>query len=304
MKERFEGDQNRKTLTETLMDQRIVAGNSQLAEKVADIKQLLEVKKDEKLIIQDDEDRDVYLILSGSFDIFVNGKLVAKRGPGNHVGEMAAIQPTQRRSATVVANQTSVVLKITEPQLSELGQAHPDMWRAIAKELARRLEERNKLVTNAREKIRVFVISSTEGIEIARSIQNAFAKDPFLVTIWDQGVFKASEYAMESLEKELDDSDFAIAIAHPDDMTESRGKNSPSPRDNVIFELGMFIGRLGLKRTFLVEPKGEEIKLPSDYRGITTLAYRPPANPKDLASVLGPVCNCIREIIKEKGPNN
>jgi CRP/FNR family cyclic AMP-dependent transcriptional regulator len=67
MKERFEGDQNRKTLTETLMDQRIVAGNTQLVEKVADIKQLLEVKKDEKLITQDDEDRDVYLILSGSF---------------------------------------------------------------------------------------------------------------------------------------------------------------------------------------------------------------------------------------------
>jgi predicted nucleotide-binding protein len=106
----------------------------------------------------------------------------------------------------------------------------------LAKELARRLEERNKLVMNARDKIRVFIISSTEGIDIVRSLQNAFARDTFNVIVWDQGVFRASEYAMESLEKQLDDSDFAIAVAHPDDLTGSRGKTSPSPRDNVIFE--------------------------------------------------------------------
>ena len=49
---------------------------------------------------------------------------------------------------------------------------------------------------------------------------------------------------MESLERELDQSDFAIAIAQPDDLTESRGEAKPTPRDNVIFELGFFMGRL------------------------------------------------------------
>ena len=36
----------------------------------------------------------------------------------------------------------------------------------------------------------------------------------------------------------------------------------------------MFIGRLGRKRTFLVEPRGEEVELPSDLKGITTLTYK------------------------------
>jgi predicted nucleotide-binding protein len=43
----------------------------------------------------------------------------------------------------------------------------------------------------------------------------------------------------------VDASDFAIAIAQPDDVTKTRGKRKNTPRDNVIFELGFFMGRLG-----------------------------------------------------------
>ena len=114
------------------------------------------------------------------------------RGPTDHVGEMAAIQPSQRRSATVVAAEPSVVLRITEPQLSALGQKYPNIYRAIAKELARRLMQRNLLMTTRREKIRVFIISSVEALPIARRVQNAFEYDPFTVVIWTDGVFRAS----------------------------------------------------------------------------------------------------------------
>jgi CRP/FNR family cyclic AMP-dependent transcriptional regulator len=86
-------------------------------------------------------------------------------------------------------------------------------------------------------------------------------------------------------------------------MTTSRNKTLPSPRDNVIFELGLFIGRIGSKRSFLVEPRGEEVKLPSDLFGITTVPYRY-TGPENLVSALGPACTCIRNIIKELGPNN
>jgi len=158
-------------------------------------------------------------------------------------------------------------------------------------------------VSQTREKISVFIISSAEAIEIARTIQNAFQYDPFNVTLWAEGVFLASHYPVESLERQLDQSDFAIAIAAPDDMTESRGRTMPSPRDNVIFELGLFIGRLGRKRSFLVEPRGEEVKLPSDLHGITTVPYRYTGE-TELVSALGPACNCMRKIIKELGPNN
>ena len=182
-----------------------------------------------------------YLILAGSFDIVVNGRTINKRIPNDHIGEMAAIQPTQRRSATVVARESSVVMKLAEPQLATLGDQYPHIWRCIAKELARRLEQRNSLITAVSPNTRVFIVSSAEAIDIARTIQNAFDHDPFSVVVWTDGVFRASHYAIDSLERILDQTDVAIAIGEPDDLTESRGDRHSTPRDNVIFELGFFM---------------------------------------------------------------
>ena len=302
MKDRFEGEHGRRVLVDVLKEQKIVGGNQALAEEMAAVGELREIVPDTPIIDQNGQDTDCFLILAGLFTILVNGKRVAMRGPTDCVGEMAAIQPSQRRSASVVAAEPSVVLKLTEPQLSVLGQKYPNIYRAIAKELARRLMQRNLLITTRREKIRVFIISSVEALPIARAVQNALEYDPFTVIIWTDGVFRASYYPVESLERELDQSDFAIAIAQPDDLTESRGEAKPTPRDNVIFELGFFMGRLGRHRSLLLEPRGEEVKLPSDLSGITAIPYK--YDPKGLPAAMGPACNRIRDIINDLGPNN
>jgi len=301
MKERFTGDSGQRLLLESLKEQKIVTGNADLAGEIRSIGELLHVPVGTAIITQGAEDNGVYLIVAGSFDIVVNGRLVARRVPNDHVGEMAAIQPTQKRSATLVAREESVVVKLTEPQLAQLGEKHPQIYRYFAKELARRLEQRNALVTSVSDIVRVFIISSAEALEIARTIQNAFEHDPFRVVVWTDGVFQASYYAIESLERALDESDVAIAVAEPDDITESRGAKQKTPRDNVIFELGFFMGRLGRHRSLLVEPRGEEIKLPSDLAGITTITYK--YDSKNLAAALAPACNKLRAIIRELGPN-
>jgi CRP/FNR family transcriptional regulator, cyclic AMP receptor protein len=301
MIERFQGESGRKNLIEVLRDQKIVAGNAALAEEIAGVGCLVEVNAGTAIIEQGAEDNDVYLIVAGALEILVNGRKVARRCVNDHVGEMAAIQPTQRRSATNIAIEKSVLCKLTEAQFSELGRRYPEIWRFIAKELARRLEQRNAHVTATHEKIRIFIISSVEALEIARTIQNAFEYD-FTVVVWTDGVFRASWYPIESLERQLDQSDFAIAVAQPDDITISRGRTDPAARGNVIFELGLFIGRIGRLRSFLIEPRGEEVKLPSDLSGITAIPYK--YDPADLASAMGPACNRIRAIIKELGPNN
>jgi predicted nucleotide-binding protein len=301
MIERFRGEGGRRNLIEALRNQKIVAGDAGLAEQIADLGILSEVGPGTTIIEQGAEDTDIYLIIVGAFDVIVNGRKVNRRFANDHVGEMAAIQPTQRRSATLVSTEKSVLCKLTEQQLTELGRQYSDIWRLIAKELARRLEQRNVHVTATHDKIRIFIISSAEALEIARTIQNAFEYD-FTVVVWTDGVFRASWYPIESLERQLDQSDFAIAVAQPDDITLSRGGSSPTARDNVIFELGLFIGRIGRQRSFLVEPRGEEVKLPSDLSGITALPYR--YDPANLAASLGPACNRIRAIIKDLGPNN
>jgi predicted nucleotide-binding protein len=301
MIERFQTETGHLHLIEALKAQKIVAGDQYLADRIAEIGNLMEISPGTAIIEQGAEDSDVFLVIAGAFDILVNGRKVNRRFSNDHIGEMAAIQPTQRRSATCLATEKSVVCKLSEPQLTDLGRQFPEVWRFIAKELARRLEQRNAHVTATHAKIRIFIISSAEGLEIARTIQNAFEHD-FTVVVWTDGVFRASWYPIESLERELDSSDFAIAVAQPDDVTTSRGNASAVPRDNVIFELGMFIGRIGRHRSFLVEPRGEEIRLPTDLSGITALSYR--YDPSELAASLGPACNRIRAIIKELGPNN
>jgi predicted nucleotide-binding protein len=229
--------------------------------------------------------------------------MVGKRGPYDHVGEMAAIQPTQKRSATLTATEDAIVAKLSEADVHELGSRYPDIYKNIARELARRLMQRNALINAYHETIRVFIISSVEALPIARVIQNAFQHDPFLTKVWTDGVFRIANYTLQDLEAEIDNSDFAIAIAHSDDLTESRGKDWPSPRDNVIFELGLFMGRLGRARAVLMEPREERVKLPSDLSGITTIPYRFEKG-ADAVALLAPACNALRDHILALGPNN
>ncbi|MFX1679893.1 nucleotide-binding protein [Mitsuaria sp. CC2] len=303
MLQRFEGEPGRRLRLEAIAGQKIVGGNRALAEELAERVELLALKAGQSIIEQNGSDNDVYLILSGVLDVVVNGRLIAKRFTGDSVGEMAAVEPTQRRSATIIAFEDSVVAKVTETVLSELGSRYPDLYRCIARELARRLLQRNSFVTQKRDKIRVFIICSVESLKVAQEIQSAFEYDSFVVHRWDNGVFKVANYTLQSLEDEVDRSDFAIAIAHADDLTESRGKQWPSPRDNVIFELGLFMGRLGKARAILMEPRDENVKLPSDLAGITTIPYRFESG-SDSAALLAPACNALRKHILSLGPNN
>lgn len=300
--QRFQGEHGRRQLIEVLRDQKIVSGDAALAERIADMAQLVDVLPGSAIIQQDKTDDDVFLVIAGAFNIDVNGKTVARRFVNDHLGEMAAIQPTQRRSATVIATEPSVACRLTSAQLFDLGASFPKIWLAVAKELARRLEQRNAFVTAYRPQPRVFIISSVEALDIARAVNDTFEHDKFKRKIWTDDVFLASWYPVESLEQELDQSDFAVAIAQPDDLTTSRGVDQPTPRDNVIFELGLFIGRLGRKRSFLLQPRGQEIRLPSDLKGINALTYD--YDPGDLASSVSTACNSMRKIIRELGPNN
>jgi len=298
---RFEGESGRRLRIETLCGQKMIAGNRQLAEVIADSVELKAIRPGDLLIEQGGNDNDLYLILAGVVNIVVNGHIIASRRANDHVGEMAAIEPTQKRSASVVVAEEGVVARLTEADLAKYGSIYPEIYRSIAKELAQRLMQRNAFVNIVREKIRVFIISSIESLPVARIIQNAFAYDPFTTALWADGVFKVANYALQSLENEVDNCDFAIALAHADDLTQSRGENWPAPRDNVIFELGLFMGRLGKERAILMEPRDEGVKLPSDLAGITTIPYRYQKG-NDAAAIMGPACNALRDHITHLGP--
>lgn len=68
-------------------------------------------------------------------------------------------------------------------------------------------------------------------------------------------------------------------------------------RDNVIFELGLFIGKLTRQRAFIVHPSKQTVELPTDRLGITTAAYDP--NKSDLAVALKPACKKIQTAVQK-----
>lgn len=301
MIERFAGESGRIALREALLSQKLVLGNEALAQELSSSLELISISSGQELIQQGASDNDVYLLLAGRVEVVVNGRKVGERGPGDHVGEMAAILPSLRRSATVRVAELGVAAKIGAQRLAELGNRYPTVWRQISKILAERLHQRNALVSATNTKVRVFIISSVEALAVARAVQESFSHDLFSITLWTDGVFKASQYSVESLAHQLDISDFAVAIAQADDLVRTREALRPTPRDNVLFELGMFIGRLGRHRSFLLEPMKEGVQLPSDLSGITTIPYR--AGPEnELLSLLGPACNHLRRLFNEIGP--
>ena len=120
---------------------------------------------------------------------------------------------------------------------------------------------------------RVFIGSSREGIEVARSIQENLDRTAEC-SVWDQGLFELNEITLQRLLKEVDTSDFGIFVCSADDLATMRGNSYGVARDNVLFELGMFMGCLGSERTFFLIPKDtSDLRLPTDLIGITYGTY-------------------------------
>lgn len=94
-------------------------------------------------------------------------------------------------------------------------------------------------------------------------------------TCWDQDIFELSSFTLEALTNAAKSYDFAVLVATSDDSTTTRGKAIAVPRDNVIFELGLFVGAIGRDRTFLIADRtDDDLHLPSDLAGLTYGSYK------------------------------
>ena len=117
---------------------------------------------------------------------------------------------------------------------------------------------------------RVFIGSSTEGLKIAEKVKDFLSTD-FECYLWNDGMFKYNENYLETLLKEANLFDYGILVFTKDDFTRSREKQFDSPRDNVVFEYGLFLGRLGRDNAFILQE--DKVKLPSDLFGITHATF-------------------------------
>lgn len=139
-------------------------------------------------------------------------------------------------------------------------------------------------------KPKVFIGSSREGVKIADAIHYNLTYDAEC-TVWKDGVFQLSSNTLAELIRVLRDSDFGIFVFSPDDLTIMRNAASSTVRDNVLFELGLFIGRLGQERCFFLVPDGAtDLRLPSDLAGITPGRYESGRSDDNWMAALNPAC--------------
>jgi predicted nucleotide-binding protein len=144
-------------------------------------------------------------------------------------------------------------------------------------------------------KRKIFIGSSTEGLDVARKIKASLKFDAHVDT-WADGLFdKPGQAYIEVLENILVNYEFGIFVFTPDDKLFSRGQISAMPRDNVIFEYGMFLGKHSRKKAFFIVPRGVDIKIMTDVLGITSLNYDPTNS--NVQSAVSDACDQIREII-------
>ncbi len=299
MIDRFQGS-NSANLVAAVLRVAFVQNKKEIADALIAAGELVEFKLGQTLIVQNDGTHEVYLLAAGTVQVAAHGVETRILGAHEHVGEMSAIHPANPRAATVTATTAVVALKVPGTKFIEICDQYEGTWKFIAQEMSNRLYDRNRLIRPPNDKPKGFIMSSAEGLDVAREIQHGLQRDA-LPVVWTNGVFWAGTYPLETLEQAVEDSDFGVAIAKFEDVVHTRGSANKAMRDNVVFELGMFIGRLGRHRTILVHPGIKDLVLPSDLKGITTLSYIVPSIPSELRPRIAPVCTDIIEIIKRLG---
>lgn len=146
----------------------------------------------------------------------------------------------------------------------------------------------------------LFVGSSSEGLDFARAVRSVLDSD-CEVTLWNEGFFELGTTFIETLINSLPRFDFAILVLTPDDLVSSRATDVFGPRDNVIFELGLFMGHLGRSRTFILQQSHADLKIPTDLKGVTTATYVWPRKDKNRIAAVGAACDSVRKVIRDLG---
>ncbi len=115
---------------------------------------------------------------------------------------------------------------------------------------------------------KVFIGSSSEGLSAAKALLACLEEEQVDAVLWKDAGFGLSTTPIESLEAILTDYSFGVFIFTKDDQVVFRNEEMNVPRDNVVFELGLWLGHWGRSNCAIVSEKGSDLKLPSDLSGL------------------------------------
>ena len=142
---------------------------------------------------------------------------------------------------------------------------------------------------------RIFLGSSGKQAELLEAITSGL-EDVADVEPWTT-TFNPGRSTLDRLVELSQEVDFAAFVFAQDDWTTTDATESgeASPRDNVVFEAGLFGGALGIRRTFILHASGS--KLPTDLLGLTSIRYDAAAGPDEVSQINGK----LRKAIEAEG---
>src|SRR5262245_21986120 len=142
-------------------------------------------------------------------------------------------------------------------------------------------------------KPRVFLGSSGQQEKLLQALTRGL-QDIADVVPWTTA-FNPGVSTLDRLVELTHEVDFAAFVFAQDDWT-TKGASpdaagEASPRDNVVFEAGLFGGALGIRRTFILHANGA--KLPTDLLGLTSVRYDPDTTPAIVRQIVQKLRNAI-----------
>lgn len=150
------------------------------------------------------------------------------------------------------------------------------------------------------EKPRIFLGSSAQQAQLVQALTQGL-DDIARVEPWTTS-FNPGTTTLGRLLELTREVDFAAFVFAEDDWTTGSAPvavesvpGQASPRDNVVFEAGLFGGVLGMRRTFILHASGA--KLPTDLLGLTCVRY----DGAGTADEADAICRKLRSAIGDVG---
>jgi predicted nucleotide-binding protein len=164
------------------------------------------------------------------------------------------------------------------------------------------IKKEARIMTSSFGKPYVFIGSSGKNVAIAKAIHMNLEEETY-PTPWTANQFQLSNSTLDGLIEALNHSDFAVFVFAPDDAATVKEQQVSVVRDNVLFELGLSMGRLGKERTFFVAPRNlGSLHIATDLHGITYAPYDADRPDKNYQAALLSACEKINNEIKRLGP--
>lgn len=263
-------------LIDELAIQKIVRADRELAEKIATTPsaKIVEFKNGDVIIEEREESTEVYFLLDGTVNVFENGAARGSLSASEVFGETSAIT-YDRRTASVVASSDVVALKVDGEDFLRLSSESKKMSWNLSNEQAKRASAQAKARSDKNSAIGIFFICAKEKehMSIVSRIRQHTELREFRVTAWfDNGVFENGKYSLESLLKEMRKNSYVVAYAPGiDKVVTPEGQERMAVRANVLFEIGLACGVVGVNNTIVLTDNANS--LPSDYSGVSVTLY-------------------------------